>query len=194
MTLRAMTRRTVTMTVKTSRRATTYTAAGLAVLGLGAVAILPHVAAVPAHTVTRESPPALQQVDDAVREGNVSAAEQAWHLAYLEALRTRGSRSMLDVGAAYLRIGQVGRFEHVARRTARETYSIALVRAMSEGSVENVLRVAEAFARLGNREDVEHCLRSAEILAHRSNDPDGPRRLTSFHVQWSAGLLGPLEP
>lgn len=177
-----------------SRRASAYTVAGLTILALGAVAALEHVGPAPASTVATPPPGALQQVDDALREANVSAAEQAWHIAYLEALRTRGSRSMLDVGAAYLRIGQVGHFEHVAGRTARETYSIALVRAMSEGSVEGVLRVAGAFARLGNREDVEHCLRSAEILAHRSSDPDAPRRLTSFRVEWSAGLLGPLEP
>jgi hypothetical protein len=60
----------------------------------------------------------------------------------------------------------------------------ALCRARRDGSFDGVLRVAEAFAALGDHEVVDQCLRIAERLARDDRDLRG--RVQAFRVQWTA--------
>lgn len=124
----------------------------------------------------------LREVDEALATRNVSAAELAWHKAYVAALGARGWMGMVEVGDAYLRIGEVAKGRKVAQAKAREAYLSALFRARSERSVEGVLRTAEAFSALGDREVVEQCLRIAEGLAVRSQDPGARSRVRALRV------------
>ena len=55
--------------------------------------------------VTPPWAPHLQRMDEALEQMNVSVALRAWNIAYAAALGSRRWEGMLDVGDAYLRIG-----------------------------------------------------------------------------------------
>jgi len=112
----------------------------------------------------------LRGVDEALAQKNVSAAEQAWHNAYGAALGSRRWEGLIEVGDAYLRIGEVAKGRKAAEARARRCYLAALFRARNEGSLDGVLRAAEAFAALGDREVVEQGIRMAERLAGRTRE------------------------
>ncbi len=144
----------------------------------------------PEHTVPPWRKPAgrpwaasLRRVEDALAQKNVSAAELAWHDAHGAALRSRRWEGMLDVGDAYLRLGEVAKGREAAEATARTLYLSALFRARQEESLDGVLRTAEAFAALGDREVVDQCIRIAELLA--AQDPEGQADVRAFRERWA---------
>lgn len=106
----------------------------------------------------------LQRMDEALAAGDIRLAERAWHDAYGQALGSRRWEGMVEAGDAALRICAVAKAEGLAAPTARQAYLIALVRARAQGSVDGVLRTAEAFARLGDGEVVEQALQVARDL------------------------------
>jgi len=112
----------------------------------------------------------LQTVDLALARGDISAAVQEWHQGFAAALRGRTWLGLVEVGDAYLRIAEVGGFRGSAKPMARHLYLEALVQAKSQRSPEGALRVAAAFARLGDRGVVEQCVRVAESAARRQRD------------------------
>jgi hypothetical protein len=127
----------------------------------------------------------LQRVNEALAVKDVSAAEQAWHEAYRTALGTRQRwDGMIEVGEAYLRVGDVAQGSHVARATARRLYLAALIRARQQGSVDGVLRAAQAFSALGDREVVTQCLRVADQVAEQARDPRARARVEAFRTRW----------
>lgn len=113
----------------------------------------------------------LERMDAALAEKNVSAAEMEWHRAYTLALRSRRWEGFVAVGDAYLRIGEVANGRRAAEARARGLYLDALFRARDERSMDGILRTAEAFAALGDREVVEQCLRVADQVAQRTPEP-----------------------
>lgn len=120
----------------------------------------------------------------------MSAAELAWHKAYVAALGSRGWEGMLEVGHASLRIGEVAKGRKVAQAKAREAYLSALFRARSQGSVEGVLRTAEAFSAVGDREAVERCFAIAEGLIAQRRAAEPPERAAALVNQFAAKLRG----
>jgi hypothetical protein len=107
---------------------------------------------------------ALQRMDEALAAGDIRLAERAWHDAYGQALGSRHWAGMVEAGDAALRVRAVAKAQRLAAPTARQAYLTALVRARGQGSVDGVLRTAEAFARLGDGEVVEQALRVARDL------------------------------
>jgi hypothetical protein len=128
----------------------------------------------------------LQRVETALASQNVSAAEEAWHEAHRAALGSRQRwDGLIEVGEAYLRIGEVGNRRHAAAQaTARRLYLAALFRARQQGALDGVLRTAEAFAALGDREVVTQCLYVAGQVAERTRDPQAPARIEAFRARW----------
>ena len=120
----------------------------------------------------------LLKVESALERGDVSAALTAWIDAYGAALRSRHWEGMVAVADVYRRIGQVGGFTPQATAKAREIYLAALFRARADGSVEGVLRTADAFAALGDWEVVERALAVAETVAARN--PDAQARVRAY--------------
>ncbi len=106
----------------------------------------------------------LRRMDEALAAGDIRLAERAWHDAYGQALGSRGWEGMVEAGDAALRIRAVAKAQRLAAPTARQAYLTALVRARGQGSVDGVLRTAEAFARLGDGEVVEQALQVARDL------------------------------
>ena len=127
----------------------------------------------------------LATVDAALEKGDVPAALQAWGEAYSAALRSRRWEGYADVSDAYLRIGRVADVPGSAVPRARELYLTALFRARDTGSLDGVLRVAVAFAALGDHEVTNEVLRMARRLAPRP-DPATRARLMKLEGGLSA--------
>jgi hypothetical protein len=126
----------------------------------------------------------LHRVDEALRRNNVSAADRAWHDAYVAALGSRHWEGMLAVGDAARRIGDRSNTRLAAGAKARQAYLGALFRARDDRSREGLLHVAHAFAALGDTAFAIHCLRIAEPLT--AADPDA---LTTRSITDRAGPL-----
>lgn len=122
----------------------------------------------------------IWQVDAALVKQDLGAAERAWHDAYGAALGSRRWEGMVQVGDAALRIGELAGARKASEARARWTYRAALFRARQEGSLDGVLRVAEAFSALGDREVVAQCIRIAERLAARGRDAQAHDRVSAL--------------
>lgn len=110
----------------------------------------------------------IDRAETALAKGDTDAALAAWQEAYTEALRSRGWPRMIEIGDLSLRIGEASGAQAAAVARARQSYLIALFRARREGALDGLVRAAEAFAALGDREVVEHALDLAEPLARHS--------------------------
>lgn len=128
----------------------------------------------------------LQRAEEALAQKNVSAAELAWHDAYGTALRSRRWEGLVEVGEAYLRIGQAAGSRKAAEPKARQAYLAALFRARTEGSLDGVLRAAEAFAALGDREVAEQGVYIAQRVAAQARDAQASERVSAFKERLAA--------
>lgn len=122
----------------------------------------------------------IWRVDEALERKNVSLAVRAWHDAYVEALGSRRSEGLIEVGDASLRIGEVTRQRKEYEPDARRCYLAALIRARAQASPDGVLRACEAFAALGDREVAKQCFRIADHLAALRHEPEASERVRAF--------------
>ncbi len=127
----------------------------------------------------------VQTVDDALHAGNVGVADWAWQHAWGAALGSRRWDGMLAVGDAALRIGERSGDRPAAARRARRAYLAALFRAREARSVDGVVRAAEAFLDLGDREVAQTGLGMAQAMARRASD-----EMAFARVQALADRLG----
>jgi hypothetical protein len=131
-----------------------------------------------AETVGADTRPAwqiaLETMDRALAAGNISGAEMAWRHAYGLAIRSRQWPPLLAAGDGALRIGDHVLVKRPYRARAADAWRTALFLARAQQSVDGVLQVAEAFARLGDAEGVTQVLRIADGLA--ATDPSGEAR------------------
>ncbi len=158
------------------------------VLGVAVAAALIGAASTCGESLTGSATPPwavpLQRVDTALASRNVRAAEEAWHDAHRAALGSRQRwDGLIEVGEAYLRIGEVANERQAPKATGRRLYLTALSRARQLGSQDGVLRTAEAFAVLGDREAVSQCLDVADRVAERARDPQARARVEAFRVR-----------
>lgn len=128
----------------------------------------------------------IRALDEALVRRDVSTAEGAWHRAYVAALGSGRWEGMLEVGDAYLRIGDATTGRRAAAAKARPAYLSALFRARSAGSLDGVLRSAEAFAALGDLEVVDHCLRIAQGLPLAAPDARSRHRMWALRELMAA--------
>lgn len=140
---------------------------------------------------TREAPwtVSLQKLDEALANKDISAAEQAWHDVYAKALGSRRWEGMVEAADAQLKIGTAAGARKASEARARGIYLAALFRARQQGSLDGVLRVADAFASLGDREVVDQCLRIAERLAAHGSDPGARARVNAFRERTTSRIL-----
>lgn len=131
----------------------------------------------------------LEKVEEAMSRDQLGAAANHWRQAYASALRSRHWEGLVAVADAYRRLGRAGGFAKASEAKARQAYLAALFRARQEGSVDGVLRVAEAFADLGDREVVDRCIDVARAAAVRAHDARGEVRVRVFAERWAARRL-----
>lgn len=116
----------------------------------------------------------VRAVDTALQAGDFTRARNAFNQAHAEALASRRWEGFVDVGDAALRIGEASGSRRLAAAKARRAYLTALSRSRATTSLDGVLRVAGAFAGLGDHEVIELCLQMAREIAGR--DPSGQAR------------------
>lgn len=97
--------------------------------------------------------------------------------AHTAAVRSQRWEGLLAVGDAATRIATLPRLLRAFEAKARLVYLATLFRARDQGSIDGVLRTAEAFATLGDPAVVEQCLRVADELAARAGDREGCERV-----------------
>ena len=120
---------------------------------------------------------ALTAMDDALARHDFAAAAQAWREARQLALRSRGWRAPVQAAEAELRLAAATDRVRESKPTARELLLVALFRARAERATDGALHVAEAFARLGDRDAAQLALRLAETVATRNGDSAGHARV-----------------
>lgn len=135
----------------------------------------------------------IEQVETALAQRDASGAIRAWHIAYTGALASRRWEGMIEAGDAYLRIGEAVGARRSSEPKAREAYLIALFRARRDGDLEGVLRAAEAFAGLGDREVVRQCLAVAEGLVTSRNDDAARERVRQVTERLSTPAAPPAD-
>lgn len=175
------------MAVMVESRLATLAGSTIDSLNRGAIMGLPGTSG-PEHA--GESPWAvpLRAAFEALAQRDLGAAVRAWDDAHLAALGSSRWEGLLEVGDAYLRIGQTLGSRWASEPTARKAYSAALSRACQRPSFDGVLRIAHAFADLGDRQAVDECVSLAQLLA----DDDGAReRVQAFLGRVSSA--GPAE-
>lgn len=136
-------------------------------------------------TATRSGPSAvkpdspwmtpLRDMDQALARGDLASAVAARHEAYRAATTSRQWEGYLAVGDAVLRLAEATRNRSGAESDVRRLYAPALFRARGQQSLDGVLLVTEAFARLGDLEAVELGLGMARDLA--GSDPTAQARV-----------------
>jgi hypothetical protein len=131
------------------------------VLGVKGVVGLEHVV-----FVEPEATPAWVQrvalVDDAIERSEVSRAVYEWREAYGAAVRTKGSEALIAVADRAIRIAELSGGSGYFVNEARYIYLHAAGRARAERSRETILKIAEAFDRLGDTERASQVRRLAE--------------------------------
>jgi hypothetical protein len=105
----------------------------------------------------------LRGVDRALGQRDADEARRAWKNAHLAAVESFSWEGLIATGQASLRIGDATEERPLAEPAARRAFFAALYRACRENSVEGILRAAEAFDDLGDREVVEECVGLAEL-------------------------------
>jgi len=128
----------------------------------------------------------LVEVEAALSRNDLEGAEMRWLEAYAAALRSRHWEGMVAAADAYRRLGVRGNFPSTATDKTREIYLAALFRARQAGSVDGVLKVAEAFTDLGDQEVVRRCIDIARAMAVKGRDAEGQERVLVFARRWAA--------
>ncbi len=121
----------------------------------------------------------LATMDEALRVGDVAAAQTAWREAYGAALGSRRWEGFADAGDAALRLGRASGSPSAGVPRARDLYLSALFRARDTGSLDGVLRVAGSFNTLGDRDVTTQAVRMADRLAARGATPAQRAQLAS---------------
>ena len=129
----------------------------------------------------------LRAIDIALRDGDVRGALRAWNAAYGLALGSRRWETFAEAGDAYLRITRASGSPAGGISRARDLYLSALFRASGAGSLDGVLRIAAAFAELGDDEVVAHSLRIARRLASSNAQPEQRERLSDLEARTLPG-------
>ncbi len=132
----------------------------------------------------------IQRVEESLAEHDVTAATRAWRDAYRAAVKSLSWEGLVEVGDAYVRIGEIAG-DQKAKGKACQIYLTALSRARREDSFDGVLKVAEAFAGLGDRLLVRQALEIANLMA--AQDPEAEADLEALRQRVTEPPPGPVD-
>jgi hypothetical protein len=121
----------------------------------------------------------LRRADAALSEGDAPGAERAWDEAYRLALATSDPYPMIEVGRAYLAIGEAVYDRPMAAARARRIFLSALFLGRGLRNVHAVADAAEALAALGDHDLAARGFRIAVTLAQRGRDAGAIDRITA---------------
>ena len=114
----------------------------------------------------------LDRAEAAMSSGEFQRAEQAWEEAQRAAMRPNIPPSgLVNVGLAYLKIGEAAHDRQTAVTRARQILLRALFRARHNRDVEGLTAVSHAFASLGDCEVAERAFAVALAMSPKQPRP-----------------------
>jgi tetratricopeptide (TPR) repeat protein len=125
----------------------------------------------------------LQRAEAALASGDARAAEESWWDGYRTAMRTREQAGLLDLGHAYLRIGEAAHDRQAALGQARRVFLRAFFQAREQRDAEAMVAAGEAFASIGDHPVAVRALEAALTLAHRSRDAVASDRIAALRAR-----------
>ena len=125
----------------------------------------------------------LQRAEAALAGGDARGAELAWQEAYRAAMRGRAPAALLDLGHAYLRIGEAARDRQTAVIGARRIFLEALVQARERRDAAGVAGAGEAFASIGDHQVALRAFDAALALATQNRDAAARDRITALRAR-----------
>jgi hypothetical protein len=120
----------------------------------------------------------LREADASLAAGAGQTALVRLRAAHHAALRTERWDAMAEVGDAARRASAMASPPGRAVAMASRAYLAGLARAREQRSLDGVLRIAEGFAALGDREMVEYCIGVATLLAEGDREAERVTRVT----------------
>jgi hypothetical protein len=114
---------------------------------------------------------ALSPLAATLTDASAQRALQDWQEAHRRVMAKGVAEELVEAGDVLRRLGEAHGTPASFDDQAREIYDTALLRARRQESLHGVLRVAEAFAELGDRAAVARALGIARNLA--AHDPEG---------------------
>jgi len=142
----------------------------------------------------------IRAMDEALAKGNLRAALAAREDARLAAVASPRWEGMAVLGDATLRLAQSAGLRPAMEPAVRRAYLAALFRARRQASLDGVVRIAEAFAALGDRDMARQGVVIAAALAATSREPHALERVRGLQQRLSAamplvgGVSAPLGP
>jgi hypothetical protein len=122
----------------------------------------------------------MGEAEAALAAGDGPAALASLRAAHQAAVRMERWEALAAVGDAARRSGEMAAPARHAVSTASRAYLAGLAVARERRSVEGVLRVAEGFAALGDREMVEYCVGVAGRLAQHDGAAERQSHVRGF--------------
>jgi tetratricopeptide (TPR) repeat protein len=134
---------------------------------------------------------ALQRAEAALAGGDARGAEEAWQEAYRAAMRRRAPDALLDLGRAYLLIGEAARNCQTAVARARRIFREALFQARERRDTDGVARAGEAFASIGDHHVALRAFDAALALAERNRDAIARDRIAVLRARSDYAIRTP---
>ena len=173
----------------TVTRASFWTAAaGMAWLAVSATGLASEPRGLGSDTRWREP---LARAEASLVRGDARAAEQAWQEAHRAVIRAGMPAAVLEVGRAYLRVGEAARDRQTAVARARQIFLLALVQARERRDAEVAAAAGGAFATLGDREAADRAFAAAVTLAAQNGDERMRERIALLRQQSMTLRPGP---
>jgi hypothetical protein len=122
----------------------------------------------------------LSRAEIALANGEMRQAEQAWEEARRAAIRSRMPHGLLEVGVAYLSIGEVTRDRRTALSRARQLFLESLFQARERRDVDGIAAAGQAFASLGDCEVAERAHAVVVSMSSKRSDPPSCARADSW--------------
>lgn len=144
----------------------------------------------PGHSTSPAWRVSLEHAEAALARGDTRTAEQAWETAFRRAMASRSPQGMLDVGHAYLRIGEAAHRPAAVAR-ARRLFLAALFQARGRRDANRVVAAAEAFAALGDRDVAGRACDIAQGLALQNNDRTALERVVELRSRLGSAPHAP---
>ena len=142
---------------------------GTVIGGLMAVEVTAGSPTVPLDAGWREP---LDRAKAALAQGEARRAEQAWEEAQRAVMRPGIPPSgLVNVGLAYLKIGEAAHDRQTAVTRARQLFLRALFRARHTRDVQGLTEVSHAFALLGDCEVAERAYAVARAMSPKETPP-----------------------
>jgi hypothetical protein len=139
----------------------------------------------------------LREAEEALTTGQMQVMIVRLRAAHRAAFRTGLWEAMVEVGDLARHAGDAAAPSLRARATASRAYLAGLALAREQRSVDGVLRVAEGFAALDDREMVEYCIGVAGALAARGGGGPAMAQVQNFTGRYRdvqhAARGGPIE-